>query len=58
MKQLWKEEKSCSFYKILLERLVGVYDCLALGTLVAGALQALHEEGDETATCDAAIKVG
>lgn len=35
-----------------------MYDCLALRTLVADALQALHEEGDETATCNAAIKVG
>lgn len=56
--QLQKEEKSCRFHQALLERLVGVYGRLALGTLVADALQALHEEGDETAACDAAMKVG
>lgn len=58
MKRLQKQDKSCSVCKILLERLVGVYECLALGTLVADTLQALQEEGDETAACDAAEKVG
>lgn len=52
-----KEEKSCSVNKVLLERPVGVHDCLAQGTLVPDALQAPHEEGDETAASNAA-KVG
>lgn len=58
MKSPQKEDKSCSVCKILLDRLGGVYECLALGTLVADSLQALQEEGDETAACDAAEKVG
>lgn len=38
--------------------LVGVYERPALGTLVADALQPLHEEGDQTAAYDTAESGG